>query len=80
LTIQVSFPGNGTGDLDFDGVVLTIPVVASVGTVVALALLVAVVALIVLIRYQRVKASLSFHLAIKLDFLVKLVVFWIRFL
>jgi hypothetical protein len=57
LTIQVSFPGNGTGDLGFDGVVLTIPVAASIGTVVAFALFVSVVALIVLVRYQRVKAS-----------------------
>jgi hypothetical protein len=64
LTIQVSFPGNGTGDLGFDGVVLTIPVVASIGTVVAFALLVSVVALLVLVRYQRVKASLSLYLAI----------------
>jgi hypothetical protein len=64
LTIQVSFPGNGTGDLGFDGIVLTIPVVASIGTVVAFALLVSVVALLVLVRYQRVKASLSLYLAI----------------
>jgi hypothetical protein len=57
FSIHVSLPGNDTANAGFDGIVLTIPVAASAGTVLAVVFLAFVLAVAILSKRRRVQAS-----------------------